>query len=262
MATKQPMKGNKLSGALASMPRTSGPSSFVAPRDGQIYAGGSPNFDERTGQFRQPPHSGNPVYIPENPQMPPHSGGPIGIPENRGPVKGPGFQAPLQRVSPGIYRNASGDLVNSSGGRLPGNVYRQPGYAQHDPRRNQQQVIQGALQGVGAGADGSLGGNLQPMPRPVLNDYSPAYGNFAGAGRPMPRPVLGQLQPLPLNYGTAEQADMNPAYRNYANQPAAGQVNAQVQPFNPNTPPPQPGMQLQYGMTGQPIGWGWGQSIS
>ena len=39
----------------------------------------------------------------------------------------------LQRVSPGIYRNAGGQLVNSAGGQLPANVYRQPGYAQTNP---------------------------------------------------------------------------------------------------------------------------------
>lgn len=211
MATQQPAKGRTLSGALGTMPRANAQTRqqmIAGMQGGNVYAGGSPNFDEMSGQYRQPPHTGSPVYIPENPQQPPHSGSPIGIPENRRPVKGPGFQGPLQRVSPGIYRNASGDLVNSSGGRLPGNVYRQPGYAQYDPnRRPATEIVQGAMQGVGAAFGGGenyqpmprpgMGGgwenigNPQPMPRPVLGNNP--YGNFAGAGQPMPRPGMGDV---------------------------------------------------------------------
>lgn len=228
MATQRSAKGRTLSGALGTMPRANAQARqqmVAGMQGGNVYAGGSPNFDERTGRFIQQPHTGTPVYIPERSGMPPHSGSPIYTPENPPPRHGPGFQGPLERVSPGIYRNASGDLVNSSGGRLPGNVYRQPGYAQHDPNRNNMNdTIQDVLGGFGAGAGAAAnaGGQLhyQPMPRPVLGNNP--YGNFAGAGQPMPRPVLN-------NYDYQPQTLVAAPYQQQASQAA---FDAQQQAYN------------------------------
>ena len=264
MATQRSAKGRTLSGALGTMPRANAQARqqmVAGMQGGNVYAGGSPNFDERTGRFIQQPHTGTPVYIPERSGMPPHSGSPIYTPENAPPRHGPGFQAPLERVSPGIYRNASGDLVNSSGGRLPGNVYRQPGYAQYDPNQPQSHnltdVARGALQGVGAGIGGGFrsGSNYQPMPRPMLNpaiqNIGQAYGNFVGAGQPMPRPVVNYNEPMMYSQGGGYQQAMQDAF---------AQAGMQRQPISAT--PPQPGMQMQYGMTGKPIGWGFGQNQS
>lgn len=64
--TKQGKESNMAKGAMTKSPKTGG----------RVYAGGSPNFDERTGKYTSPPPS-------------------------------------AMRVSPGVYRAPSGQLVRS-----------------------------------------------------------------------------------------------------------------------------------------------------
>lgn len=87
-------QGARLAGALARDPQAR-----IQPinQPGRAYAGGNPNFDERTGRFinQQPPR----------PMM--------------GEQIAQGMPQQLQRVSPGVYRAADGSLVNGQGGALP-----------------------------------------------------------------------------------------------------------------------------------------------
>lgn len=82
------------------------PGKPMNPNDPMAYAGGNPNFDERTGRFINPP------------QQMPSMGQQI--------AQGLRPQQPLQRLSPGVYRGPDGSLVNSRGGNLPNQPQRQP----------------------------------------------------------------------------------------------------------------------------------------
>jgi len=66
----------------------------------------------------------------------------------------------LQRVSPGVYRNAAGQLTNSGGKAMPGQESRVP--------RPSTGVMQGVAQGAGAAMGGrQMGGGNSRAPRPL-----------------------------------------------------------------------------------------------
>lgn len=191
----------------------------------QVFAGGNPNFDERTGQYK-------PSMSPPLTQAP-----------------------PLQRLSPGVYRNSQGQLVGSQGQQLPGAAGRM---AQHPP---QQQPYPGSVLGGlvgGAGATGGFGNKPYYFP--------PGQQMYPGAFQMLPQQLMDSA--LRGAQQGAQQGDFNPyspsAITQASQAAQQGGFNPnqmQRQKFDPNNPP-QPGMQVQYGMTGQPIGWGWGETQS
>ena len=99
-------------------------SGAVAGLGGQAYAGGNPNFDERTGQFtnRDPGFSRGPDRM----------GMPQAYPDRiADPMRPQGDRGPLTRVSPGVYRNTQGQLTGPGGRAMPNQPNRNPaqGYA-------------------------------------------------------------------------------------------------------------------------------------
>lgn len=135
--------------------------------DGIAYAGGNPNFDERTGQFinQGGMGQGNPVRPPQQEQ--------------------------LTRLSPGVYRNSQGQLVNQSGSMLP-----------NQPDRSQQSGF--------AGTSRDIVQNLQPFnpngfgPKPPAAIGIPSNFNPNGFG--------GQ-QPINPIYYFNQQQPVNPIYQ-------------------------------------------------
>jgi hypothetical protein len=84
------------------------------PRGGMAYAGGTPAFNERTGQYQS---------------------------DIRGPMRAPNMpQTNLQRLSPGVYRDASGALVSPTGRPLPS----QP----KPPLQSQPSIMQASIPGM------------------------------------------------------------------------------------------------------------------
>lgn len=83
----------------------------------------------------------------------------------------------LQRVSPGVYRNASGQLTNSGGRPMPGQASRVP-----SPSVG---AIQGAARAARAGLDGYGKGGMGAA-RGVLEGAARGIGGSIGGGRNMP----------------------------------------------------------------------------
>tara|TARA_R110000868_G_scaffold290821_1_gene551010 strand:- start:2704 stop:3333 length:630 start_codon:yes stop_codon:yes gene_type:complete len=150
---------SRLVGALAKVPTGKLP--------GRVYAGGTPYFDERTGKRTVPPQS---------PQMGP-----------------PLTQAPqMQRVSPGVYRNPQGQLIQQQQPQRPPMPSQRPGM---QPMQQPQEAYTGM---------GSAFGNkpyMFPQPQqPFNNQFQSGFGTGIGAafgGQPeqMPQQQYNQQQP-------------------------------------------------------------------
>jgi hypothetical protein len=125
----------------------------------------------------------------------------------------------LQRVSPGIYRNAAGQLTNSGGRPMPGQQSRAP-----QPSTG---VMQGVAQGAGAamggrpmgggrgagqaaadaaagaarGAGAALGGNRSMAPRPLtgrpMGGGMPPMGDPMASADPMAQPPVEPMAEMP-----------------------------------------------------------------
>jgi len=82
----------------------------------QAYAGGNPNFDERTGQSNNLIRYNNPSF----PQGPDRMGMPQAYPDRiADPMRPQGDRGPLTRLSPGVYRNTQGQLTGPGGRVMP-----------------------------------------------------------------------------------------------------------------------------------------------
>lgn len=190
---------------------------------GQIaYTGGSRNFDERTGQYNRPP--GRPMRGPDQMGMPQAYPDRIEDPmRNRGRGRDR-ERGQLTRLSPGVYRNAQGTLVNSRGGRLP-----------NQPRRDNMQDLQrevdrgfaGMQPPNGKGPEGTYG-----LDRGFGGGYNLPY-DFGQGQNPMYQMPMNQfgLQPQPQNYMPYMQPQMpqNPIYRSPGGLPG-GQGQTNIQP--------------------------------
>jgi hypothetical protein len=106
----------------------------------------------------------------------------------------------LQRMSPGVYRNPQGQLVNSKGGELPGQRQKRP-QPQQIPQRPSmtvpnQQMITDAIAGVGAGAGSAFGNKpYQKQPGMIYAGGNPNFDERTGQYRPQ-QPM--QRMPFPM----------------------------------------------------------------
>lgn len=174
---------SKLVGALAKVPTGKLP--------GRVYAGGTPYFDERTGKRTVPPQS---------PQMGP-----------------PLTQAPqMQRVSPGVYRNPQGQLIQQQ---------QQP---QRAPGADQRYILD-AVSGAGSALNNVFGPKGQAplnMQKPFMNQQPPAQ---QAPGRMAP-----QQQKLDLSQISNMSGE---EIQQYISQLQQAQQAQQMQPapqFNPS----------------------------
>jgi len=98
-------------------------SGIAAGLGGQAYAGGNPNFDERTGQFNNPSRFRDSGF----PQGPDRMGMPQAYPDRiADPMRPQGDRGPLTRLSPGVYRNTQGQLTGPGGRVMPNQPNRNP----------------------------------------------------------------------------------------------------------------------------------------
>ena len=187
---KQPTKGSALAGALGAAPKRPvaarphiqpGRPASQLQQPGMVYAGGTPNFDERTGRPVQQPNRGGMVSIPENnmrpmpstpsyggqapsyqiPQQPfqpmPQSPG-IRFPSfGSGPVnpipKAPGYPQPTNPFNPQLSgQQFALDQANAAAQFQAQGQQDQPGSAMADA----QQIASGAAQGFGAGINPNM----------------------------------------------------------------------------------------------------------
>lgn len=151
----------------------------------------------------------------------------------------------LQRLSPGVYRSASGQLVGQNGRPLPG-----------QQRNNTQQVTPGrgqgipsdVIQGVAQGIGGQLGGQpgfSDKMYRFPPGSYNPgamaqAIGGAAGA-------MSGQMNPQGMQLGNYMA---QPQERLYQSQGMSGQAQGAMNYFmgQPQQMPFQPEQQAPEGV--------------
>lgn len=90
---------------------------------GQAYAGGNPNFDERSGQFNNLIRYND----PRSAQGPDRMGMPQAYPDRiADPMRPQEDRGPLTRVSPGVYRNTQGQLTGPGGRVMPNQPNRNP----------------------------------------------------------------------------------------------------------------------------------------
>lgn len=98
-------------------------SGIAAGLGGQAYAGGNPNFDERSGQFNNLIRYND----PRSAQGPDRMGMPQAYPDRiADPMRPQGDRGPLTRVSPGVYRNTQGQLTGPGGRVMPNQPNRNP----------------------------------------------------------------------------------------------------------------------------------------
>lgn len=194
----------------------------AARREQMAYAGGSRNFDERTGQYNRPP--GRPMRGPDQMGMPQAYPDRIEDPmrnRGRGRDREPGQ---LTRLSPGVYRNAQGALVNSRGGRLPNQPRRD---SMQDLQREVDRGFAGMQPPNGKGPEGTYG-----LDRGFGGGYNLPY-DFGQGQNPMYQMPMNQfgLQPQPQNYMPYMQPQMpqNPIYRSPGGLPG-GQGQTNIQP--------------------------------
>jgi len=198
---------------------------------GRVYAGGSPNFDESTGRYTAPPRGS-------------------------------------QRLSPGVYRTPSGQLMSGQGRVLPSQL--------------QGQRLAGAMIPPSSASSPAALISKRPLapnePAPMVPppvDMQKPWMNFQPPQMPQipQRPQLstGEVTNMPGNQiqrylGQYQQAQQLPQSNisngsNMQPYPQSGNNTPQGQngSFNPNNPPA-PGMQVNYNILGQPY-WGYGQNI-
>lgn len=98
-------------------------SGIAAGLGGQAYAGGNPNFDERSGQFNNLIRYND----PRSAQGPDRMGMPQAYPDRiADPMRPQEDRGPLTRVSPGVYRNTQGQLTGPGGRVMPNQPNRNP----------------------------------------------------------------------------------------------------------------------------------------
>jgi hypothetical protein len=187
---------------------------------------------------------------------------PLGKPNAAGMAQGAG--AGLQRVSPGMYRNPQGQLVNSTGGNLPGQRSQQ-----QRPMPSQQPNMGNVLAGAAQGANQFQPQQpMQPATRPPMPygqgqepgmvyaggsaNFDETTGQYRNGFNPMPNPDFSQFGPIQFqrqNQGLQQQYDiglggqfnpamqMNPQQQMPQLQPPMGQYGygrqmGQQQPYN------------------------------
>ena len=147
--------------------------------DGQAYAGGNPNFDERSGQFNNLIRYND----PRSAQGPDRMGMPQAYPDRiADPMRPQGDRGPLTRVSPGVYRNTQGQLTGPGGRVMP-----------NQPNRNPAQNYYTGPWGTGYT---DLYNNMQPQnPQGNISDMfnnmvqQPGYPNGKGPARDVYSPM-------------------------------------------------------------------------
>jgi hypothetical protein len=103
----------------------------------------------------------------------------------KGVTTGMAQGAGLRRLSPGVYRNTQGQLVNSKGGSLPGQQQQRPPVAMPSrnpytraPQSPQMQPPQNGMLWAGGSPNfdemtGQYRNGFNPMPRPNFSQYGP-----------------------------------------------------------------------------------------
>jgi len=131
------------------------------------------------------------------------------------PQTGGGLTQSLQRLSPGVYRDAGGKLTNQSGRALPQQSYQQ------NPTSGELQRPQ----------------NMNPMQRPMGPIRDPGYFNVAVTGRPAMGNLPGRLPPgsNPYDVGVAISGQQPEQQMNPSMQPG----NYQPGTYRPWYLPPQ-----------------------
>jgi len=148
-------------------------SGAVAGLGGQAYAGGNPNFDERTGQFtnRDPGFSRGPDRM----------GMPQAYPDRiADPMRPQGDRGPLTRVSPGVYRNTQGQLTGPGGRVMPNQPNRNPAQDNAADMFNNMVQQPGYPNGKGPARDvyspmGSGGYDLNQAQNPIYGSFGYNY---------------------------------------------------------------------------------------
>jgi hypothetical protein len=183
-------------------------SGAVAGLGEQAYAGGDPNFDERSGQFNNLIRYND----PRSAQGPDRMGMPQAYPDRiADPMRPQGDRGPLTRVSPGVYRNTQGQLTGPGGRAMP-----------NQPNRNPAQ-----------GYATDMYNNMQPQsPQDNISDMfnnmvqQPGYPNGKGPARDVYSPMgsggydLNQAQnPIyrspGYNYNLPQNTNVMPGYGRY-----------------------------------------------
>jgi len=146
-------------------------SGIAAGLGGQAYAGGNPNFDERSGQFtnRDPGFSRGPDRM----------GMPQAYPDRiADPMRPQGDRGPLTRLSPGVYRNTQGQLTGPGGRVMPNQPNRNSAQGYATDMYNNMVQQPGYPNGKGPARDvyspmGSGGYDLNQAQNPIYR--SPGY---------------------------------------------------------------------------------------
>jgi len=157
----------------------------------------------------------------------------------------------LQRLSPGVYRNQQGGLVNSSGGSLPGQQPQRPSMNVPQPHRmpmgpgNQ---MSGIAAGAAAGMGAAFGNKPYMFPKPELPFEQYMHGNpglmYAG-GSPNFNEMTGQYAPAQqqmgqLKYSPYQLQDPQQYAALLAQKQAYAQQMGQRQPYNQQQQAQQP----------------------
>jgi len=148
-------------------------SGIAAGLGGQAYAGGNPNFDERTGQFtnRDPGFSRGPDRM----------GMPQAYPDRiADPMRPQGDRGPLTRLSPGVYRNTQGQLTGPGGRVMPNQPNRNPAQGYATDMWNNMVQQPGYPNGKGPARDvyspmGSGGYDLNQAQNPIYGSFGYNY---------------------------------------------------------------------------------------
>jgi hypothetical protein len=148
-------------------------SGIAAGLGGQAYAGGNPNFDERTGQFtnRDPGFSRGPDRM----------GMPQAYPDRiADPMRPQGDRGPLTRLSPGVYRNTQGQLTGPGGRVMPNQPNRNPAQGYATDMYNNMVQQPGYPNGKGPARDvyspmGSGGYDLNQAQNPIYRSIGSGY---------------------------------------------------------------------------------------
>ena len=151
-----------------------------APRNadmGQAYAGGNPNFDERSGQFNNLIRYND----PRSAQGPDRMGMPQAYPDRiADPMRPQGDRGPLTRLSPGVYRNTQGQLTGPGGRVMPNQPNRNPAQDNAADMFNNMVKQPGYPNGKGPARDvyspmGSGGYDLNQAQNPIYGSFGYNY---------------------------------------------------------------------------------------
>jgi len=152
-------------------------SGIAAGLGGQAYAGGNPNFDERTGQFNNPSRFRDSGF----PQGPDRMGMPQAYPDRiADPMRPQGDRGPLTRLSPGVYRNTQGQLTGPGGRVMPNQPNRNPAQGYATDMWNNMVQQPGYPNGKGPARDvyspmGSGGYDLNQAQNPIYGSFGYNY---------------------------------------------------------------------------------------